>query len=262
MLPTEHGKRLAQDVRRALEGLATIFDTTPPTEVAERPVLSFEVMAPIAQHWLLPRLRKFRELHPDIVLDVRTTPDLVSVESGEPSDLALRYGDGHWRGLEKLKVAEETVFPVCSPEFLQRHPGITLDNFRALPLLLHSVISWQHWFEQAGLPAAQPANALAFNDVSHVIGAALIGDGIAMARALLVEDYLKDGRLVKVFDIPAPGTYSYWLAWQNGSAREPLIDKLRRWIVDELSPQRRKTAPADQALPLRWQTGFQPAAAS
>lgn len=262
MLPTEHGKRLAQDVRRALEGLATIFDTTPLAQAPERPVVSLEVMAPIAQHWLLPRLHGFRTLHPDIVLDVRTTPDLVSVESCEPADLALRYGDGQWRGLEKLRVAEETVFPVCSPEFLCRHPDITLENFRALPLLLHSVISWQHWFEEAGISAAQPANGLIFNDVSHVISAALIGEGIAMARALLVEDYLNDGRLVKVFDIPARGTYCYWLAWQSGSARDALVDKLRRWIVDELSPRRRRTAPAVPARPPEWRTGFQPAAAS
>ncbi len=244
MLPTEQGKRLAQDVRRALEGLAMIFDTPSPADAAESHILSFEVMAPIAQHWLLPRLHSFRELHPEIILDVRTTPDLVSVDSAEPADLALRYGDGHWRGVEKLKVADETVFPVCSPEFLKKHPGITLENFRALPLLLHSVISWQHWFEEAGISTDPPPRSLVFNDVSHVIGAALIGEGIAMARALLVEDYLKDGRLVKVFDIPAKGTYSYYLAWQNGSPREHLIDRLRRWIVQELGQSNAGLAPS------------------
>jgi LysR family glycine cleavage system transcriptional activator len=233
MLPTEHGKRLAQDVKRALEGLASIFDTTSVSDPPERPFLSLEVMTPIAQHWLLPRLHRFRELNPELVLDIRTTPDLVCVESAEPADLALRYGDGHWRGVEKLKIADETVFPVCSPDFLKKHPNITLENFKTLPLLLHSVISWQHWFEQAGLPGDHPTHYLVFSDVSNTIGAALIGEGIAMARGRLVEDYLQDGRLVKVFDIPARGTYSYYLAWQSGSPREELVEKLRSWLVEE-----------------------------
>lgn len=233
MLPTERGKLLVLEVRRNLDGLASMFDPAPQGQAAERPVLEFEVMAPIAQHWLLPRLGKFRQLHPEIVLDVRTTPDLVATDGSGTADISLRYGDGQWRGLEKLKVADETVFPVCSPEFVQRHPDISLENFKSLPLLLHSLISWRHWFEEANIPADHPTHSLVFNDVSQVIGAALLGEGIAMGRALLVQDYLRNGRLVQLFDIPAKGTYSYYLTWRAGSNREPLTEKLRHWVIEE-----------------------------
>jgi LysR family transcriptional regulator, glycine cleavage system transcriptional activator len=232
MLLTEAGKRLSAEVRLALDGLEGIFNPEPAEPAPARNMLALEVMAPIATHWLIPRLQCFRQAHADIVLNIRTTPDLVPLEDDSEVDLSVRYGDGNWRG-EKLKLGDEAVFPVCSPEFLQAHGEITLENLKSLPLLRHSVISWRHWFEQAGLAHTGTENALAFNDVSHTMGAALLGQGIALARSLLVQDYLRQGRLVRLFDIAAPGTYSYYLSWRANSPRAELIALFREWIVDQ-----------------------------
>jgi LysR family transcriptional regulator, glycine cleavage system transcriptional activator len=237
MLLTDCGKRLAEDVRKTLQGLEGIFGAESPAPMASENVLTLEVMAPIAQQWLIPRLPQFGAAWPDIVLNVRTTPDLMPLEDWEGIDVGLRYGDGEWRGMEKIKLSDEVVFPVCSPAFLQRHGPITLENLKSLPLLRHSLISWRHWFEVAGLPLESPPNCFAFNEVTHTVAAALVGQGIALGRSLLVRDYLEEGRLVRLFDIEARGTYSYYLVWRPGSAGEALIPAFREWIVEQFQAQ-------------------------
>ncbi|MDB5797634.1 MAG: gcvA [Paucimonas sp.] len=233
MLLTEAGKRLSAEVRVALNGLEGIFNGGAAPLEEEQNVLTLEVMAPIATHWLIPRLQCFRQSNPGIFLDIKTTPDLVPLEDDAEVDLSLRYGDGNWRGVEKIKLSDETVFPVCSPAFRAAHPEITLENLKALPLLRHSLISWRHWFERAGLSKSGPDNGLAFNDVTHTMTAALMGQGIALARSLLVQEHLRHGRLVRLFDIDVVGTYSYYLTWHAQNAREPMMEVFRAWLIDQ-----------------------------
>jgi LysR family glycine cleavage system transcriptional activator len=233
MLLTEMGSRLAEEVRATLNGLEVIFTSDMLPVAAPQNVLTLEVMAPIAQNWLIPRIACFQARHPDIVLNIRTTPDLMALEDDECVDMSVRYGDGAWPRVEKIKLADEVVFPVCSPMFLQEHPDITLANLKSLPLLRHSLISWRHWFERAGLPLEGPHNALTFNEVTHTMAAALLGQGIALARSLLVRDHLREGRLVRLFDIEARGTYSYYLTWHPKTSNEPMVAAFRDWIVSE-----------------------------
>jgi LysR family glycine cleavage system transcriptional activator len=236
MLLTEPGKRLADRVRLILEGMENVFPGDPASDALQEKVLTVEVMAPIAEKWLIPRLKAFNQLHPDIVLNIRTTPDLVALDD-ESVNVGLRYGDGNWRGVEKIKLRDEEVFPVCSPEFLEAHPGISLQNLTRMPLLRHSLISWRHWFEKAGLPLESPGNALTFNDVTHTIHAALVGQGIVLARSLLVKDHLQAGRLVRLFDIPVPGTYSYYLVWRQNEAKEPVMALFRNWVIAAMAEE-------------------------
>ena len=51
-------------------------------------------------------------------------------------DVAIRYGTGEWRGFVAEKIAEEEVFPVCSPRlFNQSGPKLR----RPEDLRLHTV---------------------------------------------------------------------------------------------------------------------------
>jgi LysR family glycine cleavage system transcriptional activator len=244
MLLTPAGKGLADKVRKVLDELEDMFPDAPRQGADDR-TLTLEVMAPIAENWLIPHLQTFNRQHPDVRLNIRTTPDLVILKD-EAVDMSLRYGDGNWRGVEKIKLLDEEVFPVCSPEFMQAHPGITLDTLKQFPLLRHSVISWSNWFSKAGLPPDEPDNTLAFNEITHTIHAALLGQGIALARSLLVQEYLQQRRLVRLFDITARGAFSYYLVWRKNDVKEATMSLFRNWVIAEL---RKSTATATDCLP-------------
>jgi LysR family glycine cleavage system transcriptional activator len=241
MLLTEQGKRLADRTTIILNDMSLAFPKESKSQSFCDKTLTLEVMAPIAENWLLPRLKEFNELNPDIILNITTIPDLASSYDAT-ANLSMRYGDGNWPGVEKIKLREEIVFPACSPAFLQVHPDVSLQNLTKFPLLRHALISWDHWCVKAGLPMQSLGNTLTFNDVTHGIHAAMAGQGIVLARHLIVKDHLDAGRLVRLFDVAVPGTYSYYLVWRPNKAKDAAIAAFKDWAIAAMAQDADKLA--------------------
>src|SRR6266576_3120957 len=67
-----------------------------------------------AAKWLVHRLGRFAEAHPEIDLRVSATMHHVDF-AREDVDIAVRHGDGHWPGLHVTRLCSEHLFAVCSP---------------------------------------------------------------------------------------------------------------------------------------------------
>ncbi len=124
-------------------------------------------------------------------------------------DIALVYGTGDVTGMISEKIKDEEVFPVCSPAFLARHPDFSLQRMNEVPLLLHSRVTWNLWLEKASLPIVYPRQSILLDDIALTLRGAQ-RQGIAMARSMLVEDYLRRGELVRLFDLSVSGVFSYY----------------------------------------------------
>ncbi|HEY9214953.1 MAG TPA: LysR substrate-binding domain-containing protein, partial [Ancylobacter sp.] len=192
MTLTGIGRTLAAETRRALDYLSQAYAVAH-EETAPRPtVLNLAVQIGLMEHWLMPRLADFTERLEGAGLRITSLPDL-SETCADEVDVALVYGTGDVPGMICEKIVEEEVFPVCSPAFLARYPGISLERMHEVPLLLHSRVTWNLWLERAGLPIVYPRQSIMLDDVALTVRGALAGQGIAMARSLLVRDYLADG---------------------------------------------------------------------
>ena len=78
--------------------------------------VTLAVSTATATWWLLPRIARFKQLHPDIELRCITTdtdPDLAR----ERIDLAITLGTGEFPQLQRWHFVDEEIFPVCSPPF-------------------------------------------------------------------------------------------------------------------------------------------------
>lgn len=230
MALTNVGRSLAAETRRALDYLTQAYAVANVSAMAKADTLNLAAQIGIAEHWLLPRLTSFKECLGDIGLRLSSLPDLSEVCSDEV-DVALVYGVGDVTGMIVEKVADEEVFPVCSPDFLKRNPDLTKERMNEVPLLLHSRVTWNLWLEKAGLPIAYPRHPFIFDDIALTIRGALAGQGIAVARALLVRDYLARGELVRPFDLAVPGIFSYYIAWRSDVVRERFA-VIREWVFD------------------------------
>src|SRR3546814_6911012 len=62
----------------------------------------------------MPRLGRFRRLHPEIEFRIDATDRNVDL-GREEVDVGLRYGAGSWPGLIARPLLKEELFPVCSP---------------------------------------------------------------------------------------------------------------------------------------------------
>jgi len=204
--------------------------------------LTVSVMPSFASKWLVPRLRRFRERHPDIDVRVSATPDLIDFDR-EDVDLAVRYGRGNWSTeLRSDLLIRESMFPVCSPKLLEGPlPLKTIQDLRHHTLLTDydwRVDFWQLWLDAAGITDLVPKHALSFNYSNLMLQAAIDGLGVALTQNALAGDDLAAGRLVRLFDVTLPTDYAYYVVTPSLSSMRPKIVAFRDWLVDEANLDR------------------------
>ncbi|MCX4194873.1 LysR family transcriptional regulator [Methylobacterium organophilum] len=76
--------------------------------------LELAVVPTFGTQWLVPRLRHFQALHPEITVNLtnRTRPFLFA---DTEFDAAIYFGDADWSGTEAHYLMPEDLQPVCSP---------------------------------------------------------------------------------------------------------------------------------------------------
>lgn len=110
---TEAGRDYLAVVRDALDRIA--IGTERLLQRQTSGVLTVSTSPDFAAKWLVHRLGRFSEAHPDIDLRISATMHHVDF-AREDVDLAVRHGDGRWSGLDATRLCHEDLFPVCSPK--------------------------------------------------------------------------------------------------------------------------------------------------
>ena len=228
---TDEGERFAGRVRVALSELSEAVREI--TEHHNPRQWRVSVMPSFAARWLLPRIGHFLAAHPDIDLDVRASVALTDFRR-EDIDAGIRYGGGHYPGIVSEHLLDDVYFPVCSPRLDKRLPAQPSDLSRYL-LLRSENEFWQPWFRAAGLDWPEPTRGPIFNDASHVMQAAVEGQGIALARSSLIGNDLRNGVLVRLFDVVVPSPFRYYLVYPTRLAASPKLTLFRDWLKDEIA---------------------------
>lgn len=232
---TEAGQLYLPPVRDALDGLATATKRLLDDE--DDSVLTITTMDSFAATWLMPRLARFRELQPDIDVRLSANDDLVDLSRGDV-DMAIRYGQGNWPGCEAELIVTEELFPVCSPDLLERGPPLVTPQDLAKHTLLHDdmVIDWAYWLEAAGVTGVDARRGPYFQHSYLTIDAAVRGEGVAIGRSVLVSDALITGKLVRPFDLALPAVSAYYAAWPKGGGESRKVKAFRDWLLAEAAP--------------------------
>ena len=226
---SEVGKAYVPTIRHALDLLSR-----GPAEIASKlglGQLSISTLPTFAARWLLPRLSKFRELHPETLIVLNT-----AVEPAELldscADLSIRMGRGNWHGVLADKLLSEELVPVCSPAVRER-----LRDFSSMeesPLIHVTTVSedWEAWATKTGHPKPDLAKGMNFDTVQLAFEAAYHGLGVAIGRKPLINAELAAGRLVEVWE-SVPSNVSYWLIFAEDRADDPRITAFRSWVLQE-----------------------------
>jgi LysR family glycine cleavage system transcriptional activator len=231
MVPSEQGNLLLARVRYALQILEQAFDKPRRSPKSQ---LRLSVLPAFASHWLVARLGRFRAEHPGIEIDLQATADLVEV--GGTIDLAIRYGPGGWPGVQSRRLAGETLFPVCSPEYRHRFAVDTPMDMGRCTLLRHPWQPWGPWLQRVALKIDEPSRGPSYSDAGLLLQAAAAGEGIALARGLLATDDLRAGRLVRLFDIDIDDAYAYFAVWKPLlKGRDVGAEAFMRWLAESMT---------------------------
>lgn len=233
---TEAGQAYLKPVVEAFERLAEASRQVRQAEQSGPLVVS--VMPSLAAKWLVPRLRRFRERHPEIDVRISATEILANFTRDEV-DVAIRYGRGVWPGLRVDPLLSEHLYPVCSPKLLEGPVPLRSPADLAGHNLLHDSEwredYWMRWLSAAGADGLNPRRALSFNYSNLMLQAAIDGLGVALSHDALAGDDLAAGRLVKPFDISLPSEFAYYIVAPEATADRPKIVAFRNWLLEEVA---------------------------
>jgi len=232
----------------ANEALCQLADTLAGLRRASRSDrLCVSVLPSFGSRWLGPRIGRFIEAHPGCEIAVQSTAlraDLLH----DGVDVAVRWGFGHYPGLNAEHLLDEVLFPVAAPALLTaRGSPTTPEAIRGWPLLRSRGEDWLPWFRAAGLDWPEPDGGIVFDDSALAIQAAIDGHGVLLARASLAHDALRMGQLRRLFDTAVALRYH---GGQDVDAALGLdsAGQARRWCYWIVTPGHRPLSPLARAF--------------
>jgi LysR family glycine cleavage system transcriptional activator len=235
---TEAGREYLAVVRDALDRIA--LGTERLVQRQSAGVLTISTSPDFAAKWLVYRLGRFAESHPEIDLRVSASAPRVDF-AREDVDLAVRHGDGKWPGLDAVRLCSERLFPVCSPKLVTGRNRIkTAADLLKFPLLhLNDWTTWERWFEAAGV-SDPVARGPSVNQASMLIDLAVDGQGVALARTVLAAWDLINGRLVQPIQVSLRMSNTYWIVCPKVNSSVPKIATFRNWLLAEAAQDARR----------------------
>jgi putative choline sulfate-utilization transcription factor len=223
--------------RSVTSGLTAISDTaTTLRQQQGRRNVTIGASLGFATFWLMPRLPTFRAANP--LIDLRlVASDALGDLAVERIDMAVRYGDGHWPGVNATKLFRGEMFPVVSPALLKgRKLPLSIDEFRELPLLDYESadprwLNWDDWSQRLPGKPKIPAARIRFNNYPLLIQAAVAGEGIGLGWRYFVDEFLRDQRLVRPVEEVMVTDFHFHLIEPIGARPRTATTLLRNWLL-------------------------------
>jgi len=185
-----------------------------------------------AAKWLVPKLAAFQAAHPEIDLHVHASNAPVDLNAGTV-DVAIRYGHGHYPGVNAALLLEDRFAPVASAALFatlgkgaSTWPLIHFDWHHAPPVDL----TWEAWAKQARQKLSRSASGIRYSEESHAIQAAVAGQGVALLSVLLVEQELHMG-LLRIVAEPALKGMSYHVLTPGLRPVSDAVRAVSDWLI-------------------------------
>ena len=246
--PTEQGVRLFRAANEAFTRISAEVEQLKSVEQAG--VLTVSVLQSFAVKWLIPRLAKFRALHPDVDVRIHADDRLVDFRN-DGIDVAVRFARKPSPGMHTELLFTDLIFPVCAPMLLndERYP-ITRPADLVHHVLLHDATArgfdllnnmspteaeadnsdWTHWLSEHPVRGVDPNRGVSFNAGDMVVQAAITGQGVAMARLSMAFDDLKAGLLVRPFAETSASSFSYYTTLPEETMDRPRVKVFVDWL--------------------------------
>ncbi|SDJ04183.1 transcriptional regulator, LysR family [Ferrimonas sediminum] len=195
--------------------------------------LTVSLSPSFAIQWLVPRLARFSELHPEVDVRIKAV-DMDEGSLSDDVDIAIYYGRGKWPGLRADKLRAESMVPVCSPKLLSGPKPLREMADLNQHTLLHDMSrrDWKAWMKQAGVELTNVNQGPIFSHSSLVLQAAIHGHGVALGYSVLARPEIEAGRLVCPFNQVLTSKNAYYLVCQEGQSDLGKISAFREWMVD------------------------------
>lgn len=206
---TTEGQRLYHSVVSGLEEMAAAVRDIR----VQRKSISIACTYSVSHLWLMPRHDRLQAaLGEDVeIVTVSSEYEYHERLQEEGIDICLTFAGDSINANDKRLVFSEEIFTVCSPQFAREHKSVLSEQGDAavasLPLLdlgqkNYGWATWETWFQSKNLASPDAENMRRFGNYVYLLEAASNGQGVAIGWAGMVDEYVKQGRLISLQDEP------------------------------------------------------------
>ena len=194
----------------------------------------------LASLWLMPRIARFAERHPNISLMLSASHVHSDFQLGQ-MDIDIRYGLPNWPNLEVEPVFTEQILPLASPEFIRMHDLRAPADLLRVPLIQSSVnvVQWPEWCARF-LDKDRPERmALRFDRAMMSLDAAVQKLGVTLESTSIGSSLVASGRLQPVFEEDmSMQVQAHFMVYPARHASRPEVRSFMAWIREEARPAR------------------------
>ena len=226
---TSAGNRYLTQIRKALE---MIEAASHPMDEEPNGRLRINCPSGFGNYWLVPELREFTHLYPNVSVEV--TSNSAQLETvAKHADISILYGDGSWSGLSVRHLSTPRTFPVCSPKLIEKLGNVQRPkDLEKFPLLHHvNTSDWVVWIASHTRESIEVDRGTTFSDMSHVVSAAIAGNGVAISDSLLAKQALEEGKLVRLFNTEVQAQNSYYLVVEKERMERKITRIAVEWLI-------------------------------
>lgn len=232
--PTEEAILYATSIGESFARLAAATRHVSASQGSRR--LAIHCSPSFATLWLVPRLGDFAAEHPGIDVSLYASHEPARLD-GDGILVDIQYGRPVPEHCVAIPLANETILPMASPEFVSRH-GLTGPADVARVPLIHSlrcVVSWEQW--SARFAPATPLNPRGpqFDRAHLALASAVNGLGLVLESTLQAESLLRSGALIRPFGDLALPVVAHRLLYRREDQTHPEVSAFVSWLVAEMT---------------------------
>lgn len=198
---TQEGQLFLTKARRILNELAEAEDSLLKSDKEISGLIRIDSATPFVLHVIVPLMQEFMQKHPNIQIELNNHDQVIDLLEHQ-TDVAIRFGELTDSTLHAKLLCHSRLYIVASPQYLAQY-GLPQDP---IELLTHDLIGFsqvQHlntWPIKVNGKAFVSRPKMKASNGETVRQLALEGVGITCLSRFLVQDDLKAGRLVALFE--------------------------------------------------------------
>ena len=231
---TDDGEKLYRSVEAGLDQIERAA-----LEIHSTAASDIKVYASITvgTYWLLPRISTYPGNDARIEMQLYNSDKKLELPADGVS-MAITNGRVDWPGYEVLPFTRETMFPVCSPDYLAKHGPISslaallAQNLLHLDSHYHEGHTWREFLAHYGIDYAVSSGASTFNNYILVVHAVLAGAGIGLGWQHSVGDLVASGALVRPLEEFQTTDNDFLLVYRKGRPLTPRASAVLDWLLE------------------------------
>jgi len=224
-----------QYLQRVASALGAINTATEDLRHGVQDTLYVHSSPSFASLWLMPRIARFAERHPNISLMLSASHVHSDFQLGQ-MDIDIRYGLPNWPNLEVEPVFTEHILPLASPEFIRTQALHEPQDLLRVPLIQSSVsvVQWPEWFSKFGGDQRPERMGLRFDRAMMSLDAAVQNLGVALESTSIGQSLIASGKLQPVFaEYMCMQVRAHFMVYPARHASRPEVKSFVEWLREE-----------------------------